>query len=120
MKNKNFRFTIPVALAAALFLSTGPILANTNAGAGHASASRQTQASSQNAPTARQTKTKGQAYEGTIVVGQNGICKLKVGKYEYKLTDQAEASRYANRKVIVTGVYQRNSGTIRVQKIKPA
>lgn len=118
-KRKKVHFAIPAVLAAALLLSASPMLANTNAGAMRASASQQTRAS-QDPPASPQGKKKAQTYEGTIVVGSNGTCKLKVGKYEYKLTDQAEASRYANRKVIVTGVYQRKTGTIRVQKIKAA
>lgn len=43
----------------------------------------------------------------------------KQAKHTYKLDDQVQPEAFAGQKVIVTGVYDERTGTIRVKKIQP-
>lgn len=123
MKDNSFRFIIPAALAvAALFLSASPISAKSEPGGGRAAASASPQAQqwSGDPQASKNSQNQPQAYEGTIVVLPSGAVELKVGGRNYKLSNQSKAAKFANKKVIVTGTYNAQSGTIQVLQIKPA
>lgn len=120
MKDHKTGLAIFAALALALPLSVTPMFAKGYSPAASAAASGQMQQSRPNTRPQRETRKQPQAYVGTIIKAQNGKCKIKIGKYEYKLTDQSRAAQFLGKKVMVTGVYNVHSGTIHVSQIKPA
>jgi hypothetical protein len=114
MKTIHLRFAIPVVLAAAMVLGAAPTFAKT------ALVSRQAQSTSQAAGASSHSQSKTRAYAGNVVVQPNGTVALQAGGHNYKLSNQSKAAKFANKKVIVTGTYNPQSGTIQVKQIKPA
>lgn len=119
MKNHAIGLTMFAALATFLALGTSPLLAKSNRAVAPGPAVGQMQQHAQAMNTRQKSQKKPQTYMGTIIK-KHSRYELKVGKYDYKLTGQSRAAKFMGKKVLVTGVYNVHTGTIRVSKIKTA
>ena len=53
-------------------------------------------------------------------MSRGDVCLLRNGDHEYKLDDQAQATKFKDRKVKVAGTLEKQDNTIHVDRIEEA